>query len=170
VSSTRALLERLPRLADHVRIEAEQAADFLDLLAGDAIEAEAVLLPGIPEGVEPAAFPGWTAALLRNAAAAVAEALGVETAQLLAAAMERAPNAEAAAAAQLDRTRAALERMRRERLLPGDTAVNAIRRYETALDRQLHRALNELEARQDRRAGHRVPLQRVQIHGLPGAS
>ena len=59
------------------------------------------------------------------------------------------------------------ERMRRMRVLPPDSRLNTIIRYEAHLNRQLYQALHELEALQARRRGEPAPLARVQLHGLP---
>lgn len=61
-----------------------------------------------------------------------------------------------------------LDRMRRERLLPDAPTLDRLVRYETALNRMLYQALNQLEAMQQRRAGAPTPLHRVQTYGLPG--
>ena len=54
------------------------------------------------------------------------------------------------------------------RLLPAESDLNQLIRYEAHLNRQLYHALHELEALQDRRNGNSTPLARVQVHGLPG--
>jgi hypothetical protein len=49
-------------------------------------------------------------------------------------------------------------------LLPDDTALDKIMRYEAHLSRLLKHALHELEALQDRRRGNATPLARIDIN------
>jgi hypothetical protein len=55
------------------------------------------------------------------------------------------------------------------RLMPAESTLDQIIRYESHLNRQLYHALHELEAMQQRRQGQPSPLARVDVHGLPGA-
>lgn len=50
-------------------------------------------------------------------------------------------------------------------LLPSDAEQARIQRYDAHLERTLYRALHELEAMQERRAGGVTPLARVEVHG-----
>ena len=54
----------------------------------------------------------------------------------------------------------------RPRLIPRDSGLQQIIRYEAHLNRQLYHALHELEALQARRAGNTTPLARIDVHGL----
>lgn len=55
----------------------------------------------------------------------------------------------------------------RPRLMPHDSGLQQIIRYEAHLNRQLYHALHELEALQARRMGHQAPLARIDVHGTP---
>ncbi len=52
--------------------------------------------------------------------------------------------------------------------IPEVRFLDIIARYEAHLNRQLLHTMHELEALQGRRQGHRVPLARVDVQGLPG--
>ncbi|PYE53196.1 hypothetical protein [Deinococcus yavapaiensis] len=52
--------------------------------------------------------------------------------------------------------------------IPSEAALDKLQRYETHLERQLYRAMHELEAMQERRAGRAAPLARLELHGTPG--
>ena len=56
----------------------------------------------------------------------------------------------------------------RPRMFPHDSEMQTVMRYEAHINRQLMHALHELEALQERRRGNRMPLARVDVHGLPG--
>jgi hypothetical protein len=53
--------------------------------------------------------------------------------------------------------------------LPDHGELDRLIRYEAHILRQLFHAMHELQAQQALRAGVRVPLARVSVHGLPGA-
>jgi hypothetical protein len=56
---------------------------------------------------------------------------------------------------------------RRSHILPDREDLEKIGRYEAHLSRQMYQALHELEARQEKRAGGKAPLARVDLQGLP---
>jgi hypothetical protein len=58
--------------------------------------------------------------------------------------------------------------MSRERLLPDETTLQKIARYEAHLSRGLYQALHELEALQTKRSGGVGPLARLDVQGLEG--
>ena len=62
-----------------------------------------------------------------------------------------------------------LKRISRERLLPDETILEKIARYEARLSRGLYKALHEQEALQARRSGGAAPLARVDVDGLVGS-
>lgn len=49
--------------------------------------------------------------------------------------------------------------------MPDATEAGKIAKYEAHLERTLYRAMHELEAMQERRAGNKTPLARVEVHG-----
>lgn len=55
-----------------------------------------------------------------------------------------------------------------ENAVPSATEAGKIAKYEAHLERTLYRAMHELEAMQERRAGNKTPLARVDIHGVEG--
>ena len=55
-----------------------------------------------------------------------------------------------------------------DRDLPETSGIELITRYEAHISRQMHNALHELEAMQQRRNGASAPLARISVHGLPG--
>jgi hypothetical protein len=88
----------------------------------------------------------------------------------------KAPSSAGAQPASSERTRSRgpfgtfaarqAERMSRERLLPDETILEKVARYEAHLSRGLYKALHELEALQARRTGGAVPLARLDVDGL----
>jgi hypothetical protein len=60
-----------------------------------------------------------------------------------------------------------LRNMARERLLPDQTTLEKVGRYEAHLSRGLYKSLHELEAMQTRRSGAVAPLARLDVDGLP---
>ncbi|AFZ67896.1 hypothetical protein [Deinococcus peraridilitoris] len=57
------------------------------------------------------------------------------------------------------------------RVLPDDRTLEKLQRYEAHLERQLYKALHELEAIQERRKGNATPLARLEVHGeVPGGT
>ncbi|PYE48368.1 hypothetical protein [Deinococcus yavapaiensis] len=51
--------------------------------------------------------------------------------------------------------------------IPSEAALEKLQRYETHLERQLYKAMHELEALQERRAGRASPLARLEVHCSP---
>lgn len=72
--------------------------------------------------------------------------------------------------ANVDRRAQWQDFLERERLLPDESTLNKIMRYEAHLSRQMYQALHELEALQTRRMGGVSPLARLEVHGLPEES
>ncbi len=65
--------------------------------------------------------------------------------------------------------RAAELRQEAAHTLPDERTLEKLQRYEAHLERQLYKAMHELEAMQERRAGRAAPLARIEVHGgLPG--
>jgi hypothetical protein len=108
----------------------------------------------------------WTAARLMTVLRALAadDAAAFEDAMrtFVARARALAAGAEREAAEARDE----IDRMRRERLLPGAREMDLIIRYESALNRMLYQAINQLESAQARRNGAPVALPlRLQHYG-----
>lgn len=160
-------LERLPHLNGDAALTPDEAAAAILAGGGDTprlLEAAAAVLPA---GVEPLDFLGWTAGLLREALAAMAARVGADPAAFLHRAVELAAERRAEAARRPPEIAAELKTLRRERVLPPLEAMRMIARYETALARQYHQAIDQLAAMQSRRAGNPVPINRIQVYGLP---
>ncbi|QYJ15176.1 hypothetical protein Rxycam_00991 [Rubrobacter xylanophilus DSM 9941] len=172
------LFKRLPKLEDERVLPAEDAEAILwdalsrtDVVArGEETEEEILSrlsIPGLPEGVEWEEFEGWTAGLVRAGLEAIARATGEDPEALLKVATEEARREALSAKYQAEQVERDLERMSRERLLPDDTTLQKITRYEAHLCRLLYKTLHELEALQARRSGQAAPLARLDIDGLP---
>jgi hypothetical protein len=67
------------------------------------------------------------------------------------------------AEAKVEKVQKQLVEMRRGRILPLDSDLEKINRYEAHLSRQMYQALHELEALQKRRGGEATPLARVDV-------
>jgi hypothetical protein len=67
------------------------------------------------------------------------------------------------AEAKVENVQKQLVEKRRQRILPPDTDLEKINRYEAHLSRQMYQALHELEALQKRRGGEVTPLARVDL-------
>jgi hypothetical protein len=67
------------------------------------------------------------------------------------------------AEAKVEHVQKQLVEKRRQRILPPDTDLEKINRYEAHLSRQMYQALHELEALQKRRTGEATPLARVDV-------
>ena len=160
-------LARLPRLNDGTTIAPYEAAAAIFVAAGDTPGLIAAAASVLPPGVEPPDFLGWTAGLLREALAAMAAHVGADPEAFLRHAVELAEERRAEAARRPPEIAAELETLRRERVLPPLEAMRMIARYETALARQYHQAIDQLAAMQSRRAGNPVPINRIQVYGLP---
>jgi hypothetical protein len=98
----------------------------------------------------------------------MASAAGESPEELLEAATQRARLDIISAKQALERVEKDLERMSRERLLPGDKTLVKVARYEAHLSRGLYKALHELEAMQTRRSGGVTPLARLDVEGMDG--
>jgi hypothetical protein len=176
------LLERLPDLSDDASIECNLAAEALVTLidctrAGFDLEVPAI--PGVPDDVDWEDFDGWTGGLFRQAVRVIAacdrsspeKLVGLATAE----ARERVEHLKAKAQtdvqeaeARVQEVAAELDRLRREHLLPDDSVLLKVVRYESHLNRQLYQALHELEALQAPRRGEQTPLARLDVQGLAG--
>jgi hypothetical protein len=161
-AALRDLLDRLPRLADDEPVPATDAASVIRsaaaMLDAPAERVEDFRRPKwLPAGTAWSAFDAWTAGRVRECVAA------------LCAYARRTPDATwrhlAAAAADriktLDHRRAdaarLLDRHRRANLLPAETEMSRITRYEASIERSLYKSLHELQRMQAVRQGQHVP-------------
>ncbi len=159
------LLERLRDVPPDTPLAAADAEQVLGDLADAADETPEDYLKDIAAAD---AGGGWTAgrllAVLKEIAARDVEDFAV----LLVGAVTRARALATGYERDLVAVIGEIDRMRAERLLPDGPTLDRIVRYETALNRMLYQALNQLEAVQARRTGAPTALYRIQAFGLPG--
>jgi hypothetical protein len=175
------LLKRLPKLQDDKHLTSFDADRILwavmevtDRVAEGEVAPEDLLdeisIPGVPENtLEWEDYNGWTAGAVRAGIEAIGTATDEDPEELLEVATDSARRniiGKAQAAEQVERD---LERMSRERLLPEETTLVKVARYEAHLSRGLYKAMHELEALQARRAGTAAPLARLDVDGLVGS-
>ena len=131
---------------------------------------EELEIPGIPEALD-AVFlfeydVPWTVSLVREGIAVLAQAADETPEELLEAATEEARREARRTKNRLEEVERDLRNMSRERLLPDETTLQKIARYEAHLSRGLYQAMHELEALQTKRAGGAAPLARIDVQGL----
>jgi hypothetical protein len=125
---------------------------------------------GVPEGELRDAYEwdGWTAGMVRLGWQRIAAAAQANPDKLLARviadrrqdeaeARDRIPQLERAVKDLRRRIRTREDRLRQRRMLPDDTTLNKVTRYEAHLSRQMLQALHTLERLQAARAGQPVP-------------
>ena len=110
----------------------------------------------------------WTVSLVREGIAVLAQAAGQTPEELLEAATEEARLEVRRTKYRVEEVERDLRNMSRERLLPDETTLQKIARYEAHLSRRLYQALHELEALQTKRSGSVGPLARLDVQGLEG--
>jgi hypothetical protein len=172
------LLKRFPKLEDDKRLSSFDAdrilwavAEVTDRVAEGDVAPEDLLeeipIPGVPDTAEEREdYGGWTAGAVRAGVEAIASATDEDPEELLDVATDSARRdiiGMEQAAEQVERD---LERMSRERLLPGEKTLEKVARYEAHLSRLSFKALHELEALQVRRSGGAAPLARLDVDGL----
>jgi hypothetical protein len=173
------LLKRLPKLeadkrlsgfdADTILCDVTEYAD--DVAEGEVAPEdllEGISVPGVPEDVAWEDYGGWTAGTVRAGIEAVAKATGEDPDELLAYAIDGARRNAVAGEQAAERVERDLEKMSRERVLPDETTLQKIARYEAHLSRQLYQAMHELEAVQAKRVGGAAPLARLDVQGMEG--
>src|SRR5215204_4048602 len=172
------LLKRFTRTEDDDPLSGLDAANILwevaehtDAVAEGEAEAEELLenlsVPGLKEGTSPEEFEGWTAGLLHRAIEQIASSADREGPEaVLEAALRSAEWKVKQAKQSAEEVERDLERMSRERLLPDETTLEKVARYEAHLSRGLYKALHELEALHVMRAGGAAPLARLDVDGL----
>jgi hypothetical protein len=108
----------------------------------------------------------WTATRLITVLRALAADDAAAFEDAMRAFVTRARALAAGAEREAAEARDEIDRMRRERLLPGAREMDLIIRYESALNRMLYQAINQLESAQARRNGAPVALPlRLQHYG-----
>jgi hypothetical protein len=134
---------------------------------GGEIDVETLDLPGVPEDTYIGELPAMKVADVWGCVEAFAALASMNPEELLEAATEQAGYEARGAAIRKDETEKEISRKSRERILPGEDALQKIARYEAHLSRQLYQALHELEALQARRSGGSAPLARLDVQGIP---
>jgi hypothetical protein len=141
---------------------AEGEADPEELL-------ESISVPGLPDSDSWEGYENGTAGLVRAVIEAVAPATDEEPEELLEAAIRSAQWKAERSKLEAEKVERDLRNMARERLLPDETTLQKVARYEAHLSRLFHKALHELEALQVRRTGGAAPLARLDVDGLAGS-
>jgi hypothetical protein len=169
------LLKRLPALQGKKRLSSEDVGSVLVEVweqVDEEVELEELEIPGIPqeEALDPDLlleydFP-WTVSLVREGISAIAQAAGETPETLMESATEEARRTVREAKRRVDEVERDMRNMSRERLLPDETTLQTIARYEAHLSRGLYQALHELEALQTKRSGMAAPLARLDVQGL----
>jgi hypothetical protein len=155
------LLERLPRQADEAPVARADASTILWAVTGavedEEFDLDELTLPDISDDAALEEFPNWTAGLVRRCIAAIAVHDEQTPEALLDAATWRARGEALQQDRQVKEIATAVDRLRRERLLPDEQTLSKLSRYEAALERSLYKALHQLERLQAARTGQAVP-------------
>jgi hypothetical protein len=171
------LLKRFAKMEDEKilsSIEADLviwgAMECADKVAEGEVDPEELLgsvsVSGLPDSDSWEGYKGWTAGLVRAVIEKVAQATDEEPEELLEAAIRSAKWKAERSKLEAEKVERDLRNMARERLLPDETTLQKVARYEAHLSRLFHKALHELEALQVRRAGGAAPLARLDVDGL----
>jgi hypothetical protein len=171
------LLKRFAKMEDEKilsSIEADLviwgAMECADKVAEGEVDPEELLgsvsVSGLPDSDSWEGYKGWTAGLVRAVIEKVAQATDEEPEELLEAAIRSAKWKAERSKFEAEKVERDLRNMARERLLPDETTLQKVARYEAHLSRLFHKALHELEALQVRRAGGAAPLARLDVDGL----
>ncbi len=163
-----ALLEGLDALPERRRLNARACHELIDAACAsddDVLED----LPGMPPPEHLSSGELWDATRLRSVLGEVAARLSIGLPELIAATAARLDDGISRRERDVAFTGDELDRMGRERSLPGAKELKSIARYETHLDRQYYRALHELQELQARRRGDPPLRAQVEVHGLPGS-
>jgi hypothetical protein len=156
--------------ADSIIWDAVECADKIAEGEVDPEELlESISVPGLPNSDSWEGYEGWTAGLVRAVIEKVAQATDEEPEELLEAAIRSAQWKAKRSKLEAEKVERDLRNMARERLLPDETTLEKVARYEAHLSRGLYKALHELEALQVRRSGGAAPLARLDVDGLAGS-
>jgi hypothetical protein len=149
--------EDAPLDADAVVSLIERAGNFADVKVFDDEDGKAdVQFPGIPDDAWLCELE-WTAALLRGALNAIAEAMNWTVDRLLPALAEYIGSDLAEQTQEREQHLQDFDRFRRRLLLADEATMERVRRYETTLERAMLRCLHELQRLQAVREGRPVP-------------
>jgi hypothetical protein len=133
---------------------------------GEEIDHEALDLPGVPEDEAIEELPAMKVADVRGCVEAIAGHVSLDPDDLLETATYQAGYEVRSAAHKKEEMDREISRKSRERILPDETTLQKISRYEAHLSRQLYQALHELENLQKHRTtGQGVPLLRLDVQG-----
>ena len=171
------LLKRFPKMEDDKRLSSYEADLVIWGAMGCANKVaegevdpeellESVSVPGLPNSDLWEGYKGWTAGLVRAVIEKVAQATDEEPEGLLEAAIRSAKWKAERSKLEAEKVERDLRNMARERLLPDETTLQKVARYEAHLSRLFHKSLHELEALQTRRSGGVAPLARLDVDGL----
>src|SRR5215217_1466741 len=171
------LLKRFPKMKDDKRLASIDAdiiiwgaMECADKVAEGEVDPEelheSISVPGLPDSDSWKGYKGWTAGLVRAVIEAVAQATDEEPEELLEAAIRSSKWKAERSKLQAEKVERDLRNMARERLLPDETTLQKVARYEAHLSRLFHKSLHELEALQTRRSGGVAPLARLDVDGL----
>jgi len=174
------LLKRFAKMKDDKRLSSINAdlviwgaVECADKVAEGEVAPEELLgsvsVPGLPESDSWEGYKGWTAGLVRAVIEKVAKATDEEPEELLEAAIRSAKWKAERSKLEAEKVERDLRNMARERLLPDETTLQKVARYEAHLSRLFHKSLHELEALQTRRSGGVAPLARLDVDGLMGS-
>ncbi len=162
------LLDRLDAVPAGERLDAAVCVQVIES-AGESDDAVLTDLPGMPPPEHLASEHAWDAARLRSVLGEIAARRSVGLPELTDATAARLEERLRQRQREVIATRDELDRMGRERSLPGAQELKSIARYEAHLDRQYYRALHELQELQARRRGDPPLRAQVEVHGLPGS-
>ena len=142
-----------------VLMEAKKAAEA-------EIDDETLDLPGVPEDAAIEELPAMKVADVRGCVETIAAHVSLDPDELLELATNEAGYEARSAAHKKEEVEQEIFRKVRERILPNETTLGKISRYEAHLSRQLYHALHELENLQKHRTtGEGVPLLRMDVQG-----
>jgi hypothetical protein len=135
--------------------------------SGEDIDVEALDLPGVPEDEAIEELSAMKAADVRGCVEAIASHVSLDPDNLLESATYEAGYEARSATHKKEEMEREIARKSRERILPDETTLVKISRYEAHLSRQLYQALHELENLQKHRTtGEGLPLARLDVQVL----
>jgi hypothetical protein len=136
--------------------------------AGEEIDEEALVLPGVPEDAAIEELPAMKVSDVRGCVESIAAHVSLDPDELLELATYEAGCEARSAAHKKEEAEREISTKVRERILPDEKTLEKISRYEAHLSRQLFHALHELENLQKHRiTGEGTPLARLDVQGLP---
>jgi hypothetical protein len=167
-------LRRFPSLAPDMTLKGADASSVVwgvlmeaKKAIGEDIDVEALDLPGVPEDAAIEELPAMKVSDVRGCVEAIAGHVSLDPDDLLEVATYEAGYEARSAAHKKEEAEREISRKVRERILPDETTLQKISRYEAHLGRQLYQALHELENLQKHRTtGEGVPLARLDVQVL----